>query len=156
VFSKENNNQPKSIPILQMAKAAFALLVCLLAIQHAAALLLNTALRRSPSSVRLQAARGDVTVIGKGAMIEILADKTGMSKKIVEEVMECFTETIREEVLQKGNEVRVVQLGTFKKKISAPRRGRNPKTGEEMQIAGGESVGFTVSSSLKVKNDKKE
>jgi len=44
-------------------------------------------------------------------------------------------------------------LGTFKRKISAPRIGRNPKSGEEIKIAGSKSVTFSVSSALKIKDE---
>ena len=144
-----------------------AVLLACFTCQHVTAFMLNAALRRS-SSMRLEAAR-DVTVIGKGAMIDILAKKIGQDansplysfneaqcKKTVEEVMESFTELIRDDVLGKGSEVRVLQLGTFKKKVSKPRMGRNPKSGESMQIAGSDSVGFTVSSALKIKHEKAE
>jgi len=41
--------------------------------------------------------------------------------------------------------------GTFKQKNTAARAGRNPQTGEDMQIAASKSVSFSVSKALKEK-----
>ena len=55
------------------------------------------------------------------------------------------------QVLVKGNEIRLREFGTFKQKKSAARLGRNPRTGEELQILASTSVGFSISSAFKVK-----
>ena len=86
-------------------------------------------------------------------MIDILKDKTGISKKDVEVVLIAFTETVREEVLEKGKEIRLRDFGTFKQKVSAARVGRNPRTGEELQISGSTSVSFSVSQGMKIKEE---
>ena len=47
----------------------------------------------------------------------------------------------------------IIIIGTFKRKVSAPRIGRNPKSGEEIKIQGSKSVTFSVSSTLKIKDE---
>lgn len=88
----------------------------------------------------------------KSELLDILKLKTGLLKKDAETILDAFTSTIKEEVLDNGKEVRIRDLGIFKLKTSTARVGRNPRTGEELQIAGGKSVSFSVSSALKVKN----
>ena len=90
--------------------------------------------------------------IGKAELVEILKDKTGFLKKDLETMLESLTATIREQVLEEGKELRMRDLGIFKQKVSVARLGRNPRTGEELQIAGGRSVSFSVSSTMKVKD----
>lgn len=76
-----------------------------------------------------------------------------MTKKDVETVIIAFTTAVRDEVLVGGKEIRLRDFGTFKQKKSAARVGRNPRTGEELQISGSTSVSFSVSQGLKVKDE---
>jgi DNA-binding protein HU-beta len=85
--------------------------------------------------------------------VDILKEKTGLAKKDIELFLGSFVESVKEEVLVKGNDIRLRDLGTFKQKKSAPRTGRNPRTGEDIQIAGSTSVSFSVSSALKIKDE---
>ena len=74
-----------------------------------------------------------------------------MKKSDVELTLVTLIEIIETEVLQNGAELRLKGFGTFKQKKSAARIGRNPKTGEELQISASKSVGFSASSGLKIK-----
>ena len=49
--------------------------------------------------------------------------------KDIEVVLLAFLNTIEEEVLNGGAEIRLKNFGTFKQKKTSPRVGRNPKTG---------------------------
>lgn len=51
--------------------------------------------------------------------------------------------------IQKDKKVQIIGFGTFEVKQRAARTGRNPKTGESMQIEASTSVGFKPSSALK-------
>lgn len=90
--------------------------------------------------------------IGKAELVDTLKEKTGLAKKDIDEVISAFASAVREEVLVGGKEIRLRDFGTFKRKVTAARVGRNPRTGEELQISGAKSVSFSVSSSLKVKD----
>ena len=96
--------------------------------------------------MKLQATKAKVNALSKGDFIDLLAAKCDVSKKDCTAVMNAMCETLASEVLTKGHEVRLRDLGTFKKKTSAPRVGRNPQTGEELQIKGSSSLGFSASS----------
>lgn len=51
--------------------------------------------------------------------------------------------------LAKGEEVKLAGFGGFTVKSTAARQGRNPATGESIQIAAGKKVSFKPSSELK-------
>ncbi|MGR5307671.1 HU family DNA-binding protein, partial [Vibrio mediterranei] len=60
----------------------------------------------------------------------------------------AITQSI-EEVLSQGEEVSLIGFGTFKVNERAARTGRNPKTGETMQIAASKSPSFKAGKVLK-------
>jgi len=93
-------------------------------------------------------------VIGKGDLLVKLQAATSFKKKDIELVLESFVAVIHDEVLHKGAELRLRDFGTFKQKKTQPRAGRNPKTGEPIEIAGASSVTFSASAgTFKIKNE---
>ena len=91
--------------------------------------------------------------IGKADLLEKLKNKTNFKKKDIEIVLTALTDIIKEDVLINGSEIRLRDFGTFKQKNTLPRKGRNPRTGETLQILGSSSVTFSASSSLKSKSN---
>ncbi|KAJ1433307.1 bacterial DNA-binding protein-domain-containing protein [Ochromonadaceae sp. CCMP2298] len=89
------------------------------------------------------------TVITQTKLVEKLAAKTELPKTEVLAILRALAETVNEEVLINGVDVRIAKLGTFKRKELLARKGRNPKTGEELDIMPKNSVKFMASSSLK-------
>ena len=89
--------------------------------------------------------------LGKSEIVDIISEKMDVTKKQADEFLNAFMETVKEQVLDGGNEIRLREFGNFKQKVTTARVGRNPRTGEEIQIAGGKSVAWSVSSALKVK-----
>lgn len=92
--------------------------------------------------------RGGVLEMKKAEIIAALAERTGVSKADAERV---YNETfnIFKEELSKKNSVSVNGFGTFKISERAAREGRNPMTGEKIQIAASKSVSFKVAKDLK-------
>jgi nucleoid DNA-binding protein len=90
-------------------------------------------------------------VVTKTELINQLKEKTGFTKAGIDTLLAAFADTVREEVLQHGKEIRIRDFGTFKLREIAPRKGRNPKTGEELDICASKSVIFSASSNLKFK-----
>lgn len=81
-----------------------------------------------------------------------LQESTSYKKKDLEVVINAFIEVIKKDVLTEGHELRLRDFGTFRQKKTAPRTGRNPKTGESIQIGSSTSVTFSASStSLRIK-----
>lgn len=84
----------------------------------------------------------------KSEMIEVLAERTGLTKADVEKVYNETFDLFKEE-LSKGEKVSVAGFGVFKVTERAAREGRNPRTGETLRIAASKSVGFKAGTALK-------
>ncbi len=81
-------------------------------------------------------------------LIARISERTGVKKKEVGRVIDSFIENVIEEV-GKGGEVRIIPFGIFRVVERKERRGRNPKTGEEMKIPSKKVVKFIVGKRLK-------
>ena len=64
-----------------------------------------------------------------------------------EKSIDAFIKTMKAEI-KKGNKVDLIGFGKFEKVAKAARKGRNPKTGEELQIPAKEVAKFTASKTL--------
>ena len=84
----------------------------------------------------------------KKDFIEKYAAKTGASKKAAGEYVEAFLETV-EETLAAGESVQFVGWGSFELHSKNARKGRNPKTGEEVDIPAKTVVKFRAGKKLK-------
>jgi len=71
--------------------------------------------------------------IGKKDLTDIIAEKTGLTKKQTAQYIEAFIETVGEE-LAAGEKVLLSGFGTFLARESGAREGRNPRTGEIISI----------------------
>jgi DNA-binding protein HU-beta len=71
----------------------------------------------------------------------LLRDRTGISQKQAMEAVELFLESIKES-LKDGDKVSLVGFGTFYLKTKDARNGRNPRTGEKIQIPAKSVVAF--------------
>lgn len=79
---------------------------------------------------------------------EQIAEKSGITKAAAERVLKALIESVQE-ALAEGDSVRLLGFGTFKVNDRAARTGRNPKTGEPIQIAAAKVPAFTASKTLK-------
>ena len=81
-------------------------------------------------------------------LVAAIAEKSELSKKDAEKALKAFTDVVAEE-LKKGEQIQLVGFGTFKVSERAAREGRNPQTGETMQIKASKTPKFTVGKALK-------
>ena len=72
----------------------------------------------------------------------------GMTKKDAEKAVNAFIDSIIQS-LKKGEDINIPNFGSFKVKERAARKGRNPRTGEEINIPARNAVVFSVGKSLK-------
>lgn len=86
--------------------------------------------------------------IKKTQLIQMLADKSGLSKKDQSAQLDAFVETITG-LLRKGEKINITGLGIFKVADRKARMGRNPRTGEPIQIKASKKLRFTASKVLK-------
>lgn len=84
----------------------------------------------------------------KSELIEIVAKEAKLTKKAAKEAIEATTEAI-EKSLAKGEKVTVTGFGTFVVRKRATRKGRNPQTGEAMQIPATKTPAFIAGTSMK-------
>lgn len=86
--------------------------------------------------------------MNKVELIEQVATINGTTKAEAGRIVESTFATISG-VLGKGGEVSFAGFGTFAIKETAPRKGRNPKTGESIDIPAGKKVTFKPNKGLK-------
>ena len=86
--------------------------------------------------------------VNKGQLIETIANQTDLSKKEVGSVLEALLDTLTEE-MRKGNKITLTGFGTFRTAKRAARKGRNPQTGETIQIAAATLPKFKAGKGLK-------
>ena len=88
--------------------------------------------------------------MNKAELIEAVVAKTGASKKDADAIVKATFDAIAE-AMTKGDKVSLIGFGTFEVRERAAREGKNPQTGEVIQIAASKSVGFKTSKNLKEK-----
>jgi DNA-binding protein HU-beta len=84
----------------------------------------------------------------KNELVQRISEKAGISKKEANEALTAATSTISD-TLKKGDGVTIVGFGSFSATQRAARTGRNPQTGETLQIPASKSVRFKPGKSLK-------
>ena len=84
----------------------------------------------------------------KSQFMQALADKTSMSKKDIATLWDALTELAYTQVKTAG-EVTLPGLGKLVKKHRKARTGRNPMTGESIQIPAKTVVKFRVAKAVK-------
>ena len=84
----------------------------------------------------------------KADLIESVYLKTGFSKKESAEIVETVFDLIKD-TLEEGEKIKIAGFGNFVVKEKATRRGRNPQTGEEIEISARRILTFKPSQVLK-------
>ena len=86
----------------------------------------------------------------KAELVTSIAEKTGLTKKDSEKALAAFVDTVTE-TLAKGDSIQLVGFGTFEVRERAAREGKNPQTGEKIQIAACKVPAFKPGKALKDK-----
>ena len=86
--------------------------------------------------------------MNKGELIDAVATAANLSKADASRAVEAVLDSITG-ALKSGEQVSVVGFGTFGVKRRAARTGRNPRTGEAIQIAASKVPGFKAGKALK-------
>ncbi|KRW91800.1 DNA-binding protein [Alicyclobacillus tengchongensis] len=95
--------------------------------------------------------------MNKMELINKVAEKTGLKKKDAELAVNSVFDTIeealaageKEEALAAGEKVQVIGFGTFETRSRAARSGRNPQTGEVIEIPASTVPAFKPGNKLK-------
>ena len=86
--------------------------------------------------------------MNKTELVAAVAEQADISKKDAEKVLKAFVDVVTDELV-KGEKVQLVGFGTFEVSERAAREGRNPQTGETMEIKASKAPKFKAGKALK-------
>lgn len=86
--------------------------------------------------------------MNKAELIATMAETSGVSKKDTEQVLNAFIATVQKTLKQDGK-VQIPGFGSFEVRKRAARSGRNPLTGEAIEIAAAKAPAFKAGKGLK-------
>ena len=86
--------------------------------------------------------------MNKGEFVKHIANKNNITQDEATKMIDMFTSSVTS-ALSEGNEVSLIGFGNFSVSKVAARPGRNPSTGETIQIAAYNQPKFKVGQKLK-------
>jgi len=84
----------------------------------------------------------------KPELAAAIAEKAGLTKEKASQVITAFTDEIAD-AMANNDTVTLIGFGTFSQRNRNARTGKNPQTGEALQIPASKTVGFKPGKSLK-------
>src|SRR5512147_2299677 len=92
----------------------------------------------------------------KSVLIEKVTEKVeGLTKNQTEIVVDTVFDSIKKALMQ-GEKIEIRGFGNFRLKTRNPRKARNPKTGESVEVPGKKVLYFKVGKALKETLNKEE
>jgi len=89
-----------------------------------------------------------VNLVNKSELVDAVADSADISKAAASRAVDAMISTVSS-ALQNGDQVSLVGFGTFSVKERAARTGRNPRTGESIEIPAAKNPVFKAGKALK-------
>ena len=86
--------------------------------------------------------------MNKTELVSSVAEIAGVGKKDTEQVLNAFFSTVQE-TLKQNDKVQIPGFGSFEVRERAARQGRNPHTGEAIEIAAAKVPAFKPGKALK-------
>jgi len=86
--------------------------------------------------------------MNKSELVDAIAESAGLSKADAGRALDAVVNTITG-ALKSGDSVSLVGFGTFTVRDRAARTGRNPRTGETIQIKASKNPAFKAGKALK-------
>ncbi|MEW9669737.1 HU family DNA-binding protein [Ammoniphilus sp. 3BR4] len=86
--------------------------------------------------------------MNKTELISYVAETAELTKKDATKAVDAVFDAI-ENALKNGDKVQLIGFGNFEVRERAARKGRNPQTGEEIEIAASKIPAFKPGKSLK-------
>jgi len=87
-------------------------------------------------------------ILNKAELVSLVAEKAELTKKDAEKAVASVFEVIQE-ALVKGDKVQLVGFGTFEVRDRSARTGRNPRTGETIEIPASKVPAFKPGKALR-------
>jgi DNA-binding protein HU-beta len=104
--------------------------------------------KRAPAGRRSIGVHKKEIHMNKAELIEAVTGQTGLQKADATRAVDAVFESITS-ALKSGDSVALLGFGTFVVKARAARSGRNPRTGETIEIAASKVPGFKAGKGLK-------
>lgn len=89
---------------------------------------------------------------GRAELIGLICEKRGISKQTSTELLDSIIKTIIDSLAQ-GKNIKIPGFGTFSVRQKTPRPGRNPRTGQQVEITARKVVTLRPSALFKEKLD---
>ena len=86
--------------------------------------------------------------LNKQELVANVAEQASLTKKDAEKAVNAIFETIKS-ALAEGDKIQLIGFGTFEVKDRKARKGRNPQTGKEIEIAASKMPVFKAGKALK-------
>ena len=86
--------------------------------------------------------------MNKAELVDAIADSADLSKASASRALDAVINSVTD-ALKDGDQVSLVGFGTFTVKDRAARTGRNPQTGQPIEIAAAKVPGFKAGKALK-------
>ena len=86
--------------------------------------------------------------MNKTELVAGVAEKAGLTKKDAEKAVNALFDCVQQ-ALAAGEKVQLIGFGTFEVKQRAARKGRNPRTGQDIEIPASSSPSFKAGKALK-------
>lgn len=90
----------------------------------------------------------ETPALTKAQLAEMLFEKIGLNKRESKDMVDAFFDLIAEKLVA-GEDVKVSGFGNFQVRVKSTRPGRNPRTGEPVEIEARRVVTFHASPKLK-------
>ncbi len=81
-------------------------------------------------------------------LIKDIASRTGTTQKAAKTFLDAFVDSVQDS-LQRGENVAISGFGTFRVAQRAARTGRNPRTGEPLEVAARKAPVFSAGTTLR-------
>lgn len=85
----------------------------------------------------------------KFELVQAIAKETGLKQDDVNKVIDAMQPIVVEAVIENGEEVNLPELGKFKPMIRQAHTGRNPLTGDSLEIPESHTVAFKPTTKIK-------
>ena len=86
--------------------------------------------------------------MNKTELVASVAEKTGLTKKDAEKAVNALFDSVQD-ALTAGDKGQMIGFGTFEVKERAARKGRNPRTGQDIEIPASKNPVFKAGKALK-------
>ncbi len=93
----------------------------------------------------LESSEGKVT---RATLAQVIGDRIGLSNSLCNDLVLSFFDTIKQSLIA-GDTVKIQKFATFNLRSKRARPGRNPKTGEEVEVSARRVVTFKPSRKLR-------